>query len=131
TKFYGTMRDDDARYLDVLNDAGIPFVTLEVLPPYARTAHTIAERKRAEQWKRANPGCWEGMDDHIEAYHADVRRVARSLKWAADEVASGNVPHPKAGPAGTQAPRTSTAASYAAQTLTGLKPRGGPVRLRR
>jgi hypothetical protein len=130
TKFYGTMRDDDARYLDVLNDRGVPFMTLEVLPPYARTAHTVNERKRAEQWKRAHPGCWEGMDDHIEAYHADVRRAASKLKWAADEVASGNVPPPKQSTT-PQPSRTSISTPYVAQTLNGLKPRGGPVRLRR
>lgn len=130
TKFNGIMRDDDARYLDVLNDRGVPFMTLEVLPPYARTAHTIEQRKRAEQWKRAHPGCWEGMDDHLEAYHADVRRAASKLRWAADELASGNVSQSSPTSPSQPAP-TASSSPYVAQTLNGLKPRGGPVRLRR
>jgi hypothetical protein len=71
------------------------------------------------------------MDDHIEAFHRDVRRQARQYRWAADEVASGNTPTPKPGaaPASTAPPATGT--PYAAQSLTGLPPRGGPVRLRR
>jgi hypothetical protein len=130
-KFHGLMADNDARYIDVLNDRGVPFMRLEVLPPYARTAHTLEQRIRARKFERANPHLWDGMDDHIEAFHRDVRRQARQYRWAADEVASGNTPTPKPGaaPASTAPPATGT--PYAAQSLTGLPPRGGPVRLRR
>jgi len=129
-KFNGLMADNDARYLDLLNERGVPFMRLEILPPYARTAHTLEQRVSAHKFKRANPGIWDGMDDHIEALHRDVRRHARHLKWAADEVASGNTPAPKpaAASGGTPSP---SGTPYAAQTLTGLAPRGGPVRLRR
>lgn len=127
-KFNGTLPDDDARLLDVLSDRGVPFMQLEVLPPYAGSPHTIEQRVRVERHKRANPGLWHGMPDHIAAYHADVRRHARKFKWAADEVASGNTPHPKV--SGTATPQA-TGTPFAAQTLVGLAPRGGPVRLRR
>ncbi len=126
--FHGTLPDDDARSLDVLNERGVPFMQLEVLPPYAASSHTLEQRVRVERHKRANPGLWHGMPDHIAAYHSDVRRHARTLKWAADEVASGNTPQAKAS-AGVTAPARGT--PFAAQTLTGLAPRGGPVRLRR
>lgn len=125
-KFYATLRDDDARVMSVLDTNGIPFMQLEVLPPYDASAHTLEQRARLERHKRANPGLWQGMPDHIAAYHADVRRHARKLKWAADELASGNTPA-----ATKAAPTTSTNTVFAAQTLTGLAPRGGPVRLRR
>ena len=124
TKFDGFIDDEDARFLTLLDERGLPYVTLEVLPPYARTPHTLAQRKRAEKLRKTHPERWEGIDDVIEAYHADVRDCARRLKWAADEIAGGAVPKaPPAVPRGT--------ASGAAQTLTGLVPRGGPVRLRR
>lgn len=128
-RLHGTTRDDDARYLDVLNERGVPFMQLEVLQPYAASPHSIEQRVRVHRFKRANPGVWDGMEDHIEAYHRDVRRIAKRLKWAADEVASGNTPPPKPG---HSASNPETAGSpYAAQTLIGLAPRGGPVRLRR
>ncbi|UOV05465.1 hypothetical protein MUU75_01675 [Pseudoxanthomonas mexicana] len=123
-KFDGYIEDDDARFLTLLDGRGLPYITLQTLPPYARTPHTLAERKRAAKLKKSNPARWEGIDDMIEAYHADVRECARRLKWAADEVASGAVPHaPIDRPLGTS--------SGAAQTLAGLPPRGGPVNLRR
>jgi len=127
-KFNGTVPDDDARLLDVLDDRGVPFMQLEVLPPYAATAHTIEKRVRVERHKRAKPGLWQGMPDHIAAYHADVRLYARSLKWAADEVASGNTPQPEGSVPATP---HATGTPFTAQTLSGLTPRGGPVRLRR
>jgi hypothetical protein len=114
----------------VLNERGVPFMRLEILPPYARTAHTLEQRVRAHRFKRANPGIWDGMGDHIEALHRDVRLQARHLKWAADEIASGNTPAPKPAAESGVTPSPS-GTPYAAQTLTGLAPRGGPVRLRR
>jgi len=129
-RFNGLMADDDARYLDVLNENGVPFMRLETLPPYAGTAHTLEQRVRAHKFKRANPGMWDGMLDHIDALHRDIRRQAGHMKWAADEVASGNTPPPKT-PTSSGSTSSSSGAPFAAQTLTGLAPRGGPVRLRR
>ena len=123
-KFDGFIEDEDARYLTLLDEHGLPRFTLQTLPPYARTPHTLAERKRAEKLKRSSPARWEGIDDLIEAYHADVRECARHLKWAADEVASGAVPR-------VPTDRPPAPSSGAAQTLAGLPPRGGPVNLRR
>jgi transposase InsO family protein len=128
-RFDGLLADDDARYIDVLNDRGVPFMQLEVLPPYARSPHTLEQRHRAHQFKRAMPGLWDGMYDHIEAMHRDIRREARRLKWAADEVASGNTPVPKPANAGGGQP-AAPSTPYAAKSLNGLAPRGGPVRLR-
>ena len=123
-KFDGFVEDEDARFLTLLDEHGLPYVTLQTLHPYARTPHTLTQRKRAEKLRRSNPQRWEGIDDMIDAYHADVRDCARRLKWAADEVASGSVPSaPADQPRGTP--------SGAAQTLAGLLPRGGPVNLRR
>lgn len=123
-KYDGFIEDDDARFLTLLDERGLPYVTMQTLAPYARTQHTLAQRKRAEKLRKSNPPRWEGIDDMIDAYHADVRDSARRLKWAADEIASGAVPRASADP-----PRGTT--SGAAQTLTGLPPRGGPVNLRR
>ncbi|MEB1558112.1 hypothetical protein VDQ91_15445 [Xanthomonas campestris pv. campestris] len=123
-KFHGYIEDDDARFLTLLDERGLPYITLQTLPPYARTPHTLAERKRAEKLKRSHSGRWEGIDDLIEAYHADVRECARHLKWAADEVASGALPR-------APVDRPLCTSSGAAQTLAGLPPRGGPVNLRR
>ncbi|UKE71463.1 hypothetical protein [Xanthomonas graminis] len=92
TKFVGFVEDDDARHLTLLDEQGLPYVTLQTLPPYSRSPHSLAKRKRAEKLRRSNPTRWEGIDDMIEAYHAEVRECARNLKWAADEVAGGSVP---------------------------------------
>jgi len=123
-KFDAFIEDDDARFLTLLDEHGLPYVTLQTLPPYSRTPHTLTQRKRAEQLRKSNPRRWENIDDMIEAYHADVRDCARRLKWAADEIASGSVPRAPA-----NSPRATP--SGAAQTLAGLMPRGGPVNLRR
>ncbi|RDI99337.1 hypothetical protein DVT68_00270 [Dyella solisilvae] len=120
--FHGYVDDGDARILQLLDEAGLPYVTLHALPPYARTPHTLEMRRRAEQWRRGRRTGLQGIDDAIEAYHADVRERARSMKWAADAVASGAVP--AASRTGKSAP------SLAADSLGGLPPRGGPVRLR-
>ncbi|MEN1925102.1 hypothetical protein [Luteimonas qiangzhengi] len=123
-KFDGFIEDDDARFLTLLDDRGLPYVTLTALHPYASTPHTLVERKRAEKLRKSSPSRWEGIDDMIDAYHADVRDCARRLKWAANEVASAKQPRKS-----DELP--SSTSSGAARTLTGLAPRGGPVRLRR
>ncbi|MBS0212564.1 MAG: hypothetical protein JSR26_05200 [Proteobacteria bacterium] len=114
--------DSDARFLTLLEN-GLPYLTLEVLPPYARSPHTLTQRRRAERLRKSDPDRWHNVPDMIEAYHADVRECARRLKWAADEVASGSTPRAPAPPR--------QGAGVAAQTLTGLPPRGGPVAFRR
>jgi hypothetical protein len=121
-RFHGYVDDGDARVLQLLDEAGLPYVTLHALPPYARTPHTLEMRRRAEQWRRGHRTGLQGIDDAIEAYHADVRERARSIKWAADAIASGNVP--------TVSPPSKRPPSLAVNSLAGLPPRGGPVRLR-
>ena len=120
-KFHGYVDDCDARFLQVLDDDGLPYVTLKALPPYARTSHTLEMRRRAEKWRRSRPTGLENMDDAVEAYHADVRERARTIKWAADALASGEIP---------LVPSRKPAPSHAVNSLAGLLPRGGPVRLR-
>jgi hypothetical protein len=72
-------------------------------------------------WRRANANHLEGIEDAIEAYHADVRERAKTIKWAADAVASGKAPAP---------PLRPESAAQAVDPMAILPPRGGPVRLR-
>ncbi|WP_083868228.1 hypothetical protein [Dyella ginsengisoli] len=121
-RFPGHVDDSDARVLQLLDEKGLPYVALHALPPYARTPHTLEMRRRAEQWRRSHRAGLNGIDDAIEAYHADVRERARSIKWAADAIASGVVP--------AKPPSRKAGSSLAVNSLAGLPPRGGPVRLR-
>lgn len=121
-KFSGFIEDTDARYLQLLDSSGETYALLKALPPYARSPHSLRMRRRAELWRRAKPTQDESIEDAIEAYHADVRERARTMKWAADAVASGKAPT-------TTTPATAST-SPAIDPLVGLPPRGGPVRLR-
>lgn len=113
---------EDARFLQLLDDTGQPYLELKTLPPYSLTPHTLDERKRAHRWRMTRGQRWNGIGDLIDAFHAEVRDAARHLRWAADDVASGRIPRAK-----TPEP----ARSGAARTLEGFAPRGGAVSLRR
>lgn len=114
---------EDARFLQLLDAKGQPYLELKTLPPYALTAHSLDERRRAHRWRMSRGQRWNGIADLIDAFHAEVRDSARHLRWAADDVASGRVPKPKIPPDPTP--------SGAARTLEGFAPRGGAVSLRR
>lgn len=108
----------DIRQLTLWNEDGARLMTLHALPPYAAAPHTLATRKRAEAWSRANgrrahrPSEAESVGhDSILAYHAAVRAAAANTPWAAGLIASGEVP---------SRPVALTAASPA--PLAGLRP---------
>lgn len=113
---------EDARFLQLLDAKGQPYLELKTLPPYALTPHSLDERRRAHRWRKSRGQRWNGIADLIDAFHAEVRDAARHLRWAADDVASGRIPKAK-----TPEP----ARSGAARTLEGFAPRGGAVSLRR
>jgi hypothetical protein len=113
---------EDARFLQLLDKTGQPYLELKTLPPYALTPHSLDERRRAHRWRKSRGQRWNGIADLIDAFHTEVRDAARHLRWAADDVASGRVPKAK-----TPDP----ARSGAARTLEGFAPRGGNVSLRR
>lgn len=121
TTFNGYI-EEDARFLVLLAATGQPYLELKTLPPYALTPHTLDERKRAHRWRKTRGQRWDGIDDLIDAFHAEVRDAARRLRWAADDVASGRVP---------KATSREPARSHAARTLEGFAPRGGVVSLRK
>lgn len=113
---------EDARFLQLLDATGQPYLELKTLPPYALTPHSLDERRRAYRWRKSRGQRWNGIADLIDAFHAEVRDAARHLRWAADDVASGRVPEAKI---------PDPARSGAARTLEGFAPRGGAVSLRR
>ena len=113
---------EDARFLQLLDRTGQPYLELKTLPPYALTRHSLDERRRAYRWHMSRGQRWKGIPDLIEAFHAEVREAASHLRWAADDVASGRIPKAR-----TPGP----ASSGAARTLEGFAPRGGTVSLRR
>lgn len=113
---------EDARFLQLLDKTGQPYLELKTLPPYALTPHSLDGRRRAHRWRKSRGQRWNGIADLIDAFHTEVRDAARHLRWAADDVASGRVPKAK-----TPDP----ARSGAARTLEGFAPRGGNVSLRR
>ncbi|KAB8185677.1 hypothetical protein FKV24_010590 [Lysobacter maris] len=113
---------EDARFLQLLDKTGQPYLELKTLPPYALTPHSLDERRRAHRWRKIRGQHWNGIPDLIDAFHAEVRDAARHLRWAADDVASGRIPKEKTPDA---------ARSGAARTLEGFAPRGGNVSLRR
>lgn len=113
---------EDARFLQLLDAKGQPYLELKTLPPYALTPHSLDERRRAHRWRKSRGQRWNGIGDLIDAFHSEVRDAARKLRWAADDVASGRIPKAK-----TPEP----ARSGAARTLEGFAPRGGVVSLRR
>lgn len=113
---------EDARFLQILDKTGQPYLELKTLPPYALTPHSLDERRRAHRWRKSRGQRWNGIADLIDAFHTEVRDAARHLRWAADDVASGRVPKAKI---------PDPARSGAARTLEGFAPRGGNVSLRR
>src|SRR3546814_12446173 len=82
---------DDARFLQLLDKTGQPYLELKTLPPYALTPHSLDERRRAHRWRKSRGQRWRGISDLIDALHAEVRDAARHLRWAADAVASGQI----------------------------------------
>ncbi|HEY0489391.1 MAG TPA: hypothetical protein VGD30_07765 [Telluria sp.] len=121
-KSFNAYVEEDARYMTLLDDKGLPYLQLKALAPYGATRHTLEERRRAHRWKISRGGRWEGVHDLIADFHAEVREAARHLKWAADDVASGRIPSSSAAPAPSR---------VATPQLEGLTPLGGPVSLRR
>jgi len=115
--------EQDGRFMTLLDDKGLPYLQLKALPPYANTAHTLEERRRAFRWRLGRGKRWEGVHDLIADYHAEVRDAAKHLKWAADDVASGRVP--------SAATKPDEPLRMAAPNLEGVAPLGGPVSLRR
>lgn len=115
--------DADARFLTLLDEAGLPYLQLKALAPYGNTPHTLEDRRRAYRWKLNRGTRWEGVHDLIADFHTEVREAARHLTWAADDVASGRVP---VAPACKPGP-----SRMAASKLEGVTPLGGPVSLRR
>jgi hypothetical protein len=108
----------DVRQLTLWKEDGTRLITLHALPPYAAAPHTLATRKRAEAWSRANgrrahrPSEADNVGhDNILAYHAAVRAAAANTTWASALIASGEVP---------SRPVALTAASPA--PLAGLRP---------
>jgi len=124
-KSFNAYVEEDARFLTLLDERGLPYLQLKALAPYSMTPHTLEERRRAHRWRISRGTRWDGVHDLIAAFHAEVREAARHLKWAADDVASGRIP-PAPATVATDEPRR-----MAAGTLEGLAPLGGPVSLRR
>lgn len=89
----------DIRELTLWSDDGSRLMTLHALPPYAATPHTLATRRRAQAWSRANahrahrPSEADIVGhDNVLAYHAAVRAAAATTPWAAAQIMSGEVP---------------------------------------
>lgn len=108
----------DIRQLTLWDEDGSRLMTLHALPPYAAAPHTLATRRRAEAWSRANgsrahrPSEAELIShDNVLAYHAAVRAAAANTPWAAALIASGQVPS-----------RPVTVAAAQPAPLAGLRP---------
>src|SRR3546814_12762221 len=82
---------DDARFLQLLDKTGQPYLELKPLPPYALTPHSLDERRRAHRWRKSRGQRCRGISDRIDAFQAEFRDAAPHLHRAADDVASGRV----------------------------------------
>jgi hypothetical protein len=82
--FQATVNANDLRRMTLWKDGQV-FAVLHVSSPWARTAHDLETRERANACQKLGLISWKGVEDAVAAYHDAVRHWAHELRWAADE----------------------------------------------
>jgi hypothetical protein len=119
---------DDARTMTVYDAKGNVLVVLHARPPYASTAHTLDERRRAVHWRNRGLFQVDEDGDAMGAYHRYVRQLAGHVQWATDQFVKGRAGNAAEHDFAQQHTRRSSPAP-APDTFSGLAPLGGHVGL--
>lgn len=88
-----TVNANDLRRMTLWKE-GKPFAVLHVQAPWARTAHDLETRERANACAKRGLISWKGVEDAVVAYHDAVRLWASELRWAADEYVRADLAKP-------------------------------------
>jgi hypothetical protein len=92
TRYLAVIRFDDARKMRLFDPkSGELFVTLDALPPWHGTAHTVEVRERAMIYLKKAGMLHESLVDGVEAYHEHTRKQIVDNKISANHYIQAGV----------------------------------------